>query len=85
MRKFAFFAAALATALALPALAEDTVTGVIASVDAKERVLVLEDKTRMVIADSVDLSELGPGENVTITTRLDEDGYTAATGIAPAE
>lgn len=85
MRKFAFFAAALATALALPALAEDTVTGVIASVDAKERVLVLEDKTRMVIADSVDLSKLGPGAKVTISTRLDEDGYTAATAIAPAE
>ncbi len=84
MKKIAF-AAALAMTLAFPALAEDSVTGVIASIDAEERVIVLEDKTRMIVAENVDLSQLEPGAKVKLYTKLDEDGHAAATAVETVE
>ncbi len=84
MKKIAF-AAALAMTLAFPALAEDSVTGVIASIDAEERVIVLEDKTRMIVAENVELSQLAPGVKVKLYTKLDEDGHAAATEVETVE
>ena len=84
MRKIAFAAATLALT-ALPALAQDLVTGTIDTINTKERVLVLEDKTQMIVGEDVDLTTLEPGMKVRIHTRVDEDGQEAATKVEPAE
>lgn len=79
------YAAAFAMALAIPAQAEDSVTGTIESIDAAERVIVLKDKTEMIVAEDVDLSQLEPGTKVKIYTKLDEDGHAAATKVEAVE
>jgi len=78
-------AAALAAALSLPAFAADSVTGVIETIDAKERVLTLDDGTKLIIGKDVDLGALKTGTKVVIDTRVDEDGHTAATAVTPVQ
>ena len=75
--------AALATAVAVPALAADSVTSTVAAVDSTNRALVLSDRTLMIVGTEVDLEAVKPGMKVVVFAKLDEDGYAPATEIAP--
>ena len=77
-------AAVFATALALPAIAEGLISTVWA-VDAKHHVVVLTDKTIMLVSNEIDLAEVKPGMKVEIVAALDEDGYSLATAVTPVQ
>lgn len=85
MRKIALMAAAAAIAFSVvvPAFAK-TVTSTIAAIDTKHRAVILEDKTVMLVDDSVDLSAISVGMKVVVDAVVDEDGYSRATAISPS-
>jgi hypothetical protein len=82
MRKIAF--AAFAVCFVTPAFAADSVTSTVTSVDTKARVLTLADRTLMTVGQDVDLTTVRPGTKVVVFAKLDEDGYSPATAVAPA-
>ena len=82
MRKFALMTAA-AVLFAAPALA-GSVTATIAAIDTHHRAVILDDKTIMLVDDAVDLAAISVGMKVTIEANVDEDGYSRATAITPA-
>jgi len=81
MRKIALMAAA-AVLFVSPALA-GSVTSTITAIDTQHRAVILEDKTIMLVDDSVDLAAVNVGMKVTIEANVDEDGYSRATAITP--
>ncbi|HUS56173.1 MAG TPA: hypothetical protein VMY41_19470 [Thermohalobaculum sp.] len=74
--------AVFASVLAHPAIAEGLIS-TISAVDAKQHVLVLTDKTIMLVSKEVDLTEIKSGMKVEIAAALDEDGYSLATAVTP--
>ena len=82
MRKIGLIAAA-AVLFVTPALA-GSVTATVAAVDTKHRAVILDDKTIMLVADEVDLAAVKVGMKVTVEANVDEDGYSRATAITPA-
>ena len=82
MRKIAF--AALAALLVTPAFAADSVTSTVTAVDSKTRVVTLADRTLMTVGSDVDLNAVKPGMKVIVFAKLDEDGYSPATAVKPA-
>ena len=83
MRKIAI-AAAFAALAVQPALAADSVTSTVATIDTKSRVIGLADRTMMSVGKDVNLDAVKPGMKVVVYAKLDEDGYAPATAIAPA-
>ena len=83
MRKIALLAA-VAALTALPALA-GTVTARVVVVDPHAHTLTLDDKTVMIIAPDVDMTQVKPGQKVIVTAEEDDNGFSPATKIAPAE
>ena len=73
-------AAALTLALVGSAFAAE-VAGVLATVDADARTIVLESGETFLLSDEVSLEGLAPGTQVVVTY---EDGTTNATAITPA-
>lgn len=71
-----------AVTIAAPAIA-DTVTSRIVKVDADKRVITLADKTIMVVGKDVDLSTVPTGQPVTLSTSIDENGFTPISSIKP--
>lgn len=82
MRKIAL--AAFAAFFVTPAFAADSVTSTVAAVDTRSRVLTLADRTMMTVGTDVDLNAVKPGMKVVVFAKLDEDGYSPATAVRPA-
>lgn len=82
MRKIALVT--LSIVFVQPALAADSVTSTVASIDTKERVLTLTDRTLMTVSKDVDLDAVLSGMKVVVFARLDEEGYMPATAATPA-
>lgn len=72
--------AAMTLALITAAFAGE-MTGVVASVDADARMLVLESGETFALPEGMDVAGLEPGTQVTVTF---EDGTTNATAVTPA-
>jgi len=84
MHKFVL-AAVAAAFLATPAVASETLTSTVISVDVKRNTLTLSDKTIMIVAKDVDLTAIKPGMKVAISAAGDEDGFSPATAVRPVE
>ncbi|MEM7499575.1 MAG: hypothetical protein AAF371_16490 [Pseudomonadota bacterium] len=73
-------ASALLAAIAVPAAAK-SVDSRILEIRSAERVLVLADRTEMIVAEGVELSTLKSGDAVRVVAEVDEDGFEPATAV----
>jgi len=78
-------AAAVAALFANPVLAAETLRSTVTAIDTNKRIVVLSDKTVMIVGKDVDLTAIKPGTKVAITARMDEDGFSPITVITPVQ
>ena len=84
MRKIVGVALAFTLALSLTAAAADTLEGKVQSIDQGDRVLVLEDGTKVWLAEGLGMDQIKEGATVKASYEM-RDGKPVATSIDVSE